>query len=77
MNTATANIWLDEYTGTVYTYAMQFRPAQCGITCPRDGYLMVMANDPIRYHARYPHGKVFYSRKLTENEMTAYQMVQC
>lgn len=70
------NIWKDEYAGEVYTYAMKFRPAMVGFTCPRDGYLLVYESDPIRLHADYPHGLIFYSRPLTPAEVATFQLAE-
>lgn len=75
MSTATVqNVWLDEHTGPVYTYAMVYRPAQAGFTCPKEGYLLVLESDPIRKHPRYPHGLIRYSRPLTPAEIETYQL---
>ena len=69
-----SNKWLDEHTGPVYVYAMKFRPAMVGFTCPREGYLVVLDSDPLRKHPDYPHGLIRYSRPLTPEEVATYQL---
>lgn len=71
------NTWLDDHTGPVYRYAMKYRPAACGVTCPRDGYLLVMNDDSRRQSPTYPHGYVFYSRPLTDKEVESFELVKC
>lgn len=64
----------DEHTGPVYRYALRRRPRMPGITCPRDGYLIVMPGDRHGEHPDYPHGVACYSRPLTIAEVAAYEL---
>lgn len=66
--------WLDQHTGQTWKYAMVYRPAQVGFTCPRDGYLLRLDTDAAAKHAEYPHGLIYYSRQLTTEEIATYQL---
>ncbi len=66
--------WLDEHEGTVWKYAMLRRPAMCGFTCPREGYLLVGRDNVNAKHHEYPHGLIYYSRELTAHEVEAFEL---
>jgi len=66
--------WLDQHEGTAWVYGMKFRPVQVGFTCPRDGFLMRLDGSPESQHPLYPHGAIYYSRKLTKHEVEAFQL---
>jgi len=64
------------YVTPIGTYAMKYRPAQVGFTCPKEGYLLVLESDPIRKHPKYSHGLIRYSRPLTPAEIEGYQLAE-
>ena len=70
------NKWLDEHTGNKWAYGMKYRPAQCGVTCPRDGYLLRLDTSPEAKHPKHPHGVIWYSRRLTDREVESYQLAR-
>lgn len=57
-----------------YAYTMKYRPICIGITVPRAGVVIQRANDAHRT-ARRPFGAIHYFRRLTDEELAAYEML--